>query len=387
MVVCSAYLPYDSEDPLPSKELEELVRYCEKENLHLVVGCNSNTHHSARDITNCDSRGEALVEFLNSSNLEILNRGNEPTFCSGGRLEVTDITLGSLRLLESIIDWEVLSQPSLSDHRYILFTLGGSVPVRLIRNPRGTNWGSFKGDLRDRLEGGPEMNVKNEAGLGLATHGVQQALISAYKDNCPLRPVKTGRKSPKWTVELESLRRGVRWLFNKCQSDKNLHSWDLYREAQQNYRKEVRKASKNACRTFCSSINNLPRSPKLHRAPSRDPKIKLGSLVAPSGKRMQSEWETLELLLTTHLPNSGITQKSAAPAAALLARCPNWRLATMVVTYRRVEWAIDFFAPYKSPGVDSIFPVLLQKEWEVVIPYLVRIFHACLAIGYVPAIW
>jgi hypothetical protein len=196
-VVCSAYLPYDSEDP-PSKKLEELVRYCEKGNLHLVVGCDSNTHHSAWGSTNCDSRGEGLVEFLNSSNLEILNRGNEPTFCSGGRLEVTDIiTLGSLRLPESIIDWEVLSEPSLSDHRYTLFTLGGSVPVCLIRNPRGTNWGSFKGDLRDRLEGGPEMNVNNEAGLGLTFHGVQQALISAYKDNCPLRPVKTGTKSLK----------------------------------------------------------------------------------------------------------------------------------------------------------------------------------------------
>jgi hypothetical protein len=31
-VVCSAYMPYDSEDPSPSKELE-LVRYCEYENL------------------------------------------------------------------------------------------------------------------------------------------------------------------------------------------------------------------------------------------------------------------------------------------------------------------------------------------------------------------
>jgi len=28
------------------------------------------------------------VEFLNSSNLEILNQSNEPTFCSGSRLEV-----------------------------------------------------------------------------------------------------------------------------------------------------------------------------------------------------------------------------------------------------------------------------------------------------------
>jgi hypothetical protein len=83
------------------------------------------------------------VEDLNSSNLEILNRGNEPTFCNGHRLEVVDITLGSLGFLECIINWEDSSEPSLSDHRYILFTLRGSVPERLIRNIRGTNWGSF----------------------------------------------------------------------------------------------------------------------------------------------------------------------------------------------------------------------------------------------------
>jgi len=164
--------------------------------------------------------------------------------------------------------------------------------VRLIRNPRGTNWGSFREDLRDQLERGPEMDMKSEAGLELAIHWVQEALISAYEDNCPLRPVKTGRQSLKWTAELESLRRGVRRLFNKCRSDKNPHSWDLYKEAQQNYRKEVRKASKNAWRAFCSSIDDLPRSARLHRALSRDPKTMLGSLVAPMGRQMQSKGET-----------------------------------------------------------------------------------------------
>jgi len=81
------------------------------------------------------------VEFLNTTNLEILNRGNESISCSGGRLEVIDITLGSLRLLDSIIGWEVPSEPFLSDHRHILFALRGSVPARLIKDPRGTNWG------------------------------------------------------------------------------------------------------------------------------------------------------------------------------------------------------------------------------------------------------
>jgi hypothetical protein len=186
LVVCSAYLPYDSEDPPPSKELDDLVHYFEKENLYLVVGCDSNAHHSVWSSTNCSSRGEALVEFLNTTNLEILNRGKEPTFCSGGRSEVIDVTLGSLMLLESIMGWDVSSEPSLSDHRYIMFTLRGSVPVRLIRNLRGTNWGSFKEDLRDRLERGPEMYKESEARLELAIHWVQQDLVLAYENNCPL---------------------------------------------------------------------------------------------------------------------------------------------------------------------------------------------------------
>ena len=77
---------------------------------------------------------------------------------------------------------------------------------------------------------------------------------------------------------------------------------------------------------------------------SRDPKIKLGSLADPTGRRKQSEEGTLEH--TTHFPNSGVTQEVAAPTAALLTRRPDWMLATRVVTFRRVEWAIDFFAPY-----------------------------------------
>jgi hypothetical protein len=103
--------------------------------------------------------------------------GKWAAFCSGGRLEVTDMALGSIRLLENIIDWEVPSQLFLSDHRHILFTVQGSIPERLVRNHRGTNWSSFKGDLRNRLERGPEIDMRNEAGLGLEIYWVQQTLI------------------------------------------------------------------------------------------------------------------------------------------------------------------------------------------------------------------
>lgn len=39
--------------------------------------------------------------------------------------------------------------------------------VRFVMNPRGTRCDSFR-ELKGRLERDPEMNMKDEAGLGLA---------------------------------------------------------------------------------------------------------------------------------------------------------------------------------------------------------------------------
>jgi len=52
-----------------------------------------------------------------------------------------------------------------------------------------------------------------------------------------------------------------------------------------------------------------------------------------------------------------------------------------------VEWGNDSFGPYKSPGMDGILPALLQQGRRILVPYLVKSFHACLGTGYVPAIW
>ena len=195
------------------------------------------------------------------------------------------------------------------------------------------------------------------------------------------------RKSLRWTSELETLRREARRLFNKYRADNNPHSWELYREAQRKYSKEVRKDSKETWKTFCSSVNDLPRSARLHRAPSRQPKIRLASLLAPSGGRTQSKGEPLDFLHATHFPNSVVMERGTVPATACHAKFLDWWVAATIVTYRRMGWAIDSFAPYKSPHMDRIFLALLQEGREVLIPYLVKIFCACLATGYVPAIW
>jgi len=85
-----------------TRESEKFVRYCEEENLYLVTGCDSNSHHTVWGSTNCTERGVNLLEIQNSSNLEILSQGNDSTYCSARRLELNDIILGFFGLLENL---------------------------------------------------------------------------------------------------------------------------------------------------------------------------------------------------------------------------------------------------------------------------------------------
>jgi hypothetical protein len=89
---------------------------------------------------------------------------------------------------------------------------------------------------------------------------------------------------------------------------------------------------------------------------------------------MESEGETLDLLLVTHFPNSVAIEREALPVTACSAEHLDWKVAAKIVTYGRVVWAIDSIAPYRSSCMDGVFLALLQEGQEVLIPYLVKIF-------------
>jgi hypothetical protein len=61
-------------------------------------------------------------------------------------------------------------------------------------------------------------------------------------------------------------------------------------------------------------------SARLHKALFMGPKIKLGSLVAPSGMHMQSKGEVLDPLLATHFPKLIVIEGMVVPATAHHAR-------------------------------------------------------------------
>jgi hypothetical protein len=64
-----------------------------------------------------------------------------------------DSTLGTNKISNLVSDWHVSCEPSFSDHRYICFQIGNITSEQVtFRNPRRTNWKSYKDDLRENLE-------------------------------------------------------------------------------------------------------------------------------------------------------------------------------------------------------------------------------------------
>jgi hypothetical protein len=133
--------------------VKDIIDYCCSRKKQLIIGYDANAHHTAWGSTGVDPRGESLMEYLVSLNLNILNHGNEPAFVVSNRTEVTDLTLGTNKIANLVSNWHVSDETTLSDDRYICFQIGNiSINQVTYRNPRRTNWESYKDDLKVILE-------------------------------------------------------------------------------------------------------------------------------------------------------------------------------------------------------------------------------------------
>jgi hypothetical protein len=140
LIVTSTYFPYDSDKPSPSSELWDVINHRCRNNLQLITGCDAYVHHIVWGSTGINPRGGNLLEYLVSANLNILNKGNEPTFVVSNRQEVIDLTLGTDKIGDLVSNWHASDETSLSDNRYILFQVSDLEISRITdHNPKRTN--------------------------------------------------------------------------------------------------------------------------------------------------------------------------------------------------------------------------------------------------------
>lgn len=385
IIIGTAYFPYDSTNPPPTEEVVNLISEAKRKGSHLILGCDANAHHTTWGSTDCNSRGEFLLDYIYSQNLVVANQGQYPTFITAVRKEVLDITLCTQHIARSIRNWQVLREPSLADHQHIAFTVDAEEPsVERYRNPRRTNWTEFREDLGTIL--GPEAQpIRTQEELETAADSIQAAIIHSYEKNCIPSTKTSSRKTWWWNDELQALRVRVRKQFK---TSMKYNQWDAYRTLLTTYSKEIRKAKRASWRKYCEEVEHTSDAARLYRSLKASHQNPVGTIEREDGSHTETGRETLEILLASHFPDSVAAPTEARPdGQQWKARRGDWNCAKRLIEPNHVRWAINSFDAIKAPGPDGILPLLLQEGEDVLVPHLVAVFQASLALGHVPKAW
>lgn len=389
-MVASAYLPYDSPDQPPSKEVENLVKYCEERNIGVIIGCDANAHNTVWGSTNNNDRGEQLLEFVERYNLLVANRGAQPTFVDARRAEVIDVTLICRKILNRVENWRVVDRLTMSDHRAIQFEVKYGIRCqrnsRKIRIPKNTDPMKYEAKLRETLTRKAIKVPGNTTEVESHVKHLSSAMVKAFEVACPFSIIDDGDPTPWWCMELESMKKKARKAFNQHMRRRTPETWADYKARKRELKNLIRRCKRQSWRDFCTGMETISGACRLQKMVSKDPFSKVELIRKTDGTMAENLEESLQVLMEVHFPGSFKSDDPWAHLETGMQRVDRLE-AERMITMDGVKSAIRSFSPYKTPGTDGIFPAMMQWGEDLIAPRLRGIFVTCLATGYVPRLW
>lgn len=378
--IASSYMAHDED--VPSIELMQLVSHASRKKMGLVIGSDTNAHNRIWGSKGTNKRGELLLSFIQSTNLLIANKGSEPTFVSPIGESVIDLTLTDNITVNR---WKLSEKESLSDHRYIDFEIAfnHTTVCKPFRNPRRADWDKFRDNLNSNSPPSNETIGSTEV-LDEKVRNLTKWVTGAFDRACPLSRPRKSKQPPWWSKELSVLRDSARRSFASWKRSQGEELWQAYKANLRVFKKEQRKAMRTSWHSFCDSIESTKETARLRRILSKT-KETPSQILKTDGTWTEDSDEILSLLLYTHFPES--TSLTVPINEGYANSDTDMDTGTGMVTRERVQWALKSFDPYKSPGPDGVFPILLQEAGEPLVQLLINIFRACLEFEYVPQNW
>ena len=140
--------------------------------------------------------GFALMLILGACSEGSDNKGSTPTFVARIGQSIIDLTFTSNNLQNTIKDWQVLTEPSHSDHRYITAKIYTKQEEEIIVRPIAkTNWTTFQQLLRTGWSN--QQDVWSQEDIEKAVTELYDRINSALNTACPLRRIKPVTKLTK----------------------------------------------------------------------------------------------------------------------------------------------------------------------------------------------
>lgn len=215
-----------------------------------------------------DRRGHSVIDFCMKNNLVILNEPTcGPTFVSHSGKGYPDLTMVSFGLFDRILNWELLSSDSFSDHKFIKITLNFELPTSSSFCFK-TNFslGKFIHYFRPFVSPLSTLfdDVSDSASLNSATLSLVDLVKSGALKNIRKKKVSNRPKLSWWNPELAKFRNFVNALSKRIKAlERNGASHPIIDEAKIKYKLNrakyktlIYQAKTRAWKNFCSNCSS-----------------------------------------------------------------------------------------------------------------------------------
>ena len=387
LILASSYM--DINGPVPPPETTPLAKFALDNKLPLIMGSETNSHHTLWGNRLCNERGEELLEFLSSLGLSWANKGATPTFLNTrGHNSIIDLTITNQTGGDLISNWHVSNLYSNSDHRYIMFdiTVGPKQEPKIIRLTKNTDWDNFNHILSNSPLNNHNHDMNNTSKIDETGELINSTLKQAFEEACPPTYISSSIRKPPWlTPEVEEAQRGIKRKLMAARNTKTDAAWEALREGNKFYNKLLSKSQQHAWRSFCQDTESVKESARMNKIlkPTTDSKTKLESVYKQNGQLTNTATETLEVMAQTHFKDCS-DDSQATPCIATL---PSINLMATIYKPERLKEAVKSFDPLKAAGPDSLKPIIIQKAWEHIKDITTNIMIRSHELLHIPAPW
>ena len=170
-----------------------------------------------------------------------------------------------------------------------------------------------------------------------------------------------------WNWELASLQKDARRAWRKAIQTNPEKDWEVQKFGLAYFKKAVRRAKCDSWHSFPESMNSQASTARLVKIIQKNESVRVSNVIKHNGEFTNSPRETLNYLLDILSPSSQQTEDHANRYDLEdnpFMRPEDPKMIANICSFERMEAAINQFQPFKAPGPDGLYPLLLQKGWN-----------------------
>ena len=397
LYLSSVYMEINTSHEPPEKFIK-LAEHCLSHKHGLVIGTDSNAHHTAWGNRSTNTRGTKLLNCLAQSGLLWVNNGKF-TFKRNHQETAIDLTLRN-EFAPSVEYWDTNPNFSISDHVLIEFVINlenNKIKTRPIRtlNKKKCDWSQYKSYVKHGIESDPALSEikvqhhndiykKDSHRLNKLIDRLNNLLYSSFTKSCPPTFIRNRKKMSWWTGELTEAETNLIKARNEHENDPhNMELQASYKEAHKALNTLISKESNANWQAFCTGLQKQKNVTKICKSLMGNKSTNLSSLRRNDGTYTESPKETLELLSTTLFSAPEPDRTELTPCKERLTH----NELNSIISLSRLDEAIESLKSNKAPGNDRISNEMISEAYEFIKIPLLHIFRLSLSCARLPTAW